>query len=90
MQSDMSCLKSLIIPSAEELTVEAFRSQFVSSDHSVLRLFKKIRRVKSAGIYGIITAFPEYRFWLENAMMSPKGACVVDLQEISGLYVAAS
>lgn len=56
----------------EELTIEVFQSQFDSSDHTVLRLFEEVREVHRARIFGSITAFPEYTYWLENVMMSPK------------------
>ncbi len=62
----------------EELTVEVFQSQFGSSDYTVLRLFEEIRAVKRARVFGSVSAFPEYTFWLENAMMSPKGMNIVD------------
>lgn len=65
----------------EELTVEVFKSQFGSSDYTVLRLFEEIREVKRARVFGSITAFPEYICWLENAMMSPKGMSVVEYGE---------
>jgi hypothetical protein len=65
----------------EELTVEVFQSQFGSSDYAVLRLFEEIRGVKCAKVFGSVTAFPEYIYWLENAMMSPKGMSVVEYGE---------
>jgi hypothetical protein len=71
----------------EELTVEVFQSQFGSSDHTVLRLFEKIRGVKRARVFGSISGFREYALWLENAMTSPKGTCVVNYVE-SGSEVA--
>jgi hypothetical protein len=64
----------------EELTVEAFQTQFGSSDYTVLRLFEEVRGVKKVRILGSISAFPEYVSWLESAMASPKDAKVLDYE----------
>ncbi|RDW88565.1 hypothetical protein BP6252_00597 [Coleophoma cylindrospora] len=65
----------------EELTIEVFQAQFGSSDHKVLELFEGIRGIKKARIYGSVIAFPRYRQWLEDAMMSPADVEVAPFHE---------